>query len=371
MASDISFNSLIGRLADLRNLPTYLDDADQKVMGAVRDRVRTVTEGKEPGRMDRNRNQKLQRNWHALFSVTANAALGDDIIFKIKDTSAAFVRVFEYYVPVVEKTTLTSAYVEAVQHKLQYNFGQMGMRYSAILGHQSERVKKLVDEANEEWEAKLQTRAVERFWRSFCACVMVGAKLANECGAAFNLDLMAPFLYDRFMELRDKMMTSTSMAGGGEDFVVDTLTDFLKTMEAHSIWSHAIPGGSGRKPAVATYKTPAFDTDIHVHWIPDSRAVRISRDKFAEYLDGKERTAGVVIKGLRDHFKMTIARGTIGAGTTRAQGPETLMMMDVPPGSIWEELLFKWVPDDKRPNDYDPGPPGSVAAADLALVRQM
>lgn len=375
--ADISINALFGNLANKHNLPAYLDDATKEVMKGVRERARVMTAGQEPARMDRNRNLRPVRKWNMLCAVVANTGLGDDMVLHVTDTSAGFVRVFEYAVndsaAVLEASTYTDTHVTHVQDQLVYNFGHMGMRYAALLGHQGARVKKLVMDANEAWEAKLKTRKPERFWRAMCACILVSAQLANECGATFNIDLLEPFLTEKFMEMRARLGTRTTMAGGGYDMVIDALTEFLKRMSQHSVWSETIPTGSGRKPMVHTYKSPEHQKETHVHWIPDDRVVYISLGKFEEYVKREELPYGLLKRGLTNHFRMHSQRGNIGACTSFAQGQETVMRIPVPPGSPLEDLMFSCVPADKRPADYVETLPAAmtVAETDLDLVRRM
>jgi len=120
------------------------------------------------------------------------------------------------------------------------------------------------------------------------------------------------------------------------------LTGFLREHLGRSVFTDTFPSGRDRPPAISLIWAPKLEAGkgITVQWAIQNRLLRISREKFYEYLSFKRVPPSSVVRGLKAHLNMTENRGSLGANTPYNAGAERLLCIPVPEGSALEDQML-------------------------------
>jgi hypothetical protein len=182
----------------------------------------------------------------------------------------------------------------------------------------------------------------------------MGATLANQLGASFDVPALAGWLYEAYRANRDRV-AAESLVGGSQDNTEELLTSYLKDRTDQSIWTDGFPPGMGRKRGVNLKRGPKLDSNvlkgIQVRWDVDDQMLRISKVDFSRWLQFRNVGVSAMTRGLRDNFGMTLDKRVLCAGTVYKVGQEHVMSIPVKAGSAMEETMNLWSP-----------PPDPVAA---------
>lgn len=382
-----SMVALMGKLGEIRNLPLYWDEInDKEKMERVRKGLGLFTEGHGPSKMHQNRQIRDQEEWQSLVCIGANCSLREVVISHNKSSDAGLQRVFEFK---VEKRPDTQShdYVDRLRDSLRQNCGQMGLLYASYLGKNHVAIEQEGIQRLDAFKKRVGVLSEERFWTALPFCMIYGAEIANRLGCAFNVQELEDYLIEVYFDQRlnrDRHMPYIGLKYD-PDFI---LTEFFKANEASMWWTADMAiGGAGKpKPLVHLHGPRENDgRSIQVHWMTGPRLMQMSKQAFVKFLDdSKQHSTAVVLPALEEKYKIKSVKLNLAAGSgMKAGGREAVMEFSIPPGCDLEEILFRHTPPDQLPAGnitpstvaVAPGATGIVdaavaqAAKDLALVR--
>lgn len=359
--SGSTHKSILKTLGDIRNLPSVHDDiSDPEIMDKLVLTVQSSSQGVGEATLYQNRKQQPREEWDSLLIVTSNRSMFDTMVNKVRDTKAAVNRLFEFVVPDVMREIdgvtevpgqpgrLPAGEAELIVQKLEDNYGRMGERYAAILGSDPAGVAQVVKAYNDWFRVKCSSTGEERFWLAICATTMAGAHLANMIGASFNLEELKKFLVETYFSMRDRV-ANAFLSGGSYDNTTSALVAFLIEYSNKSLRTEDMPHpkpGNPKKLMELSGPRDFNQSEVRVHWCVNDRLVRISKDKFTEFLNKTKRSPSSVMAGLIQHYGMVrpMPRFDLTAGTTYQAGPEILIVLPIPVGHWLENPLFARTP---------------------------
>jgi hypothetical protein len=370
---DSSRKGVIHKMSMIKNLPVYWDEINTpELLKSVAD-ILSSTEGSGGSKLTSGRNLHVYDEWQTMMQIGANNSLVEHIINSNTGSDARLQRVFEYQ---VEKRADTEKYyeIDRLTNALDYNYGHMGLRYSALLGRDVLRIHRMVKDVLERFSTEVSIRSEERFRASIAASTFVGAVLANELGCNFHTEQIWNFLKSEFLLQRTRIISSDVIAGSSDN-AQNWFSQFLKTYTDNAIWVNTLPARKPGLPPVIVWVAGVNhlrQRPIHIRLSISDRTIDISRAKFFEWLVFRQTTPTSVLSGLAKHFGATQPGRTnlaTGAGVLGG-GREPIIRIPVTgPDSPWWNDLHAHTPPDQQ---FSPVPPGSpVTATVIPIDRSM
>jgi hypothetical protein len=356
-----SKNSIRVKMAELNNLPLYWDDVSEppdveKAAAAIKD----LTQGKDGGKLNQDRSQRDIGSWQAMLIICSNVSMFDHYVKANKSNAAGLARIFEFYVPKPKEGDGTPGRIRGMsatylQQELEDNFGRMGEIYRDKCLANPTAMKAFVDATSDQFEKEVGTRGDERFWLAIASTILAGARLANECGATFNIEELHKFLVAAYLGMRERV-AEAGVDGSQQENAEKALGEFLKEYTDNTIRSHDMlegRGGFGRR--IKLIDSPKTNKPIHIQWVIDEALLRISRSKFDEFLDRNGYSVSMVHNGLKHYFGLNAKkdnRGNLTAGTNMQGAQETLLVLPVAEDSWLHEVMMAHT---SRPKIAGPG----------------
>jgi hypothetical protein len=348
---DSSKKGVIHKMGLIKNLPVFWDEINnpEKMKQVIE--ILGSTEGSGGSKLTSGRDLHIYDEWQTLMQVAANRSMVEQIIESHTGTDAGLQRVFEYQ---VEKRDDTQHHydTDGMTNALDYNYGHVGVAYSALLGRDVVRIHALVKAILKKFSAEVQVRSEERFRCATVATIYVGALLGNEIGCNFNLKEIWAFMKAEFLRQRTRILNSDVVAGTGTNSQ-NWFTQFLKTYGDNAIWVRDLPARKpGHPPAIVWVAgvNALRPRPIHIRLSISDRVIDVSKTKFFDWLVLKEATPTSVLSGLAKHFGATEpGRLNLAAGAgVLGGGREPVIRIPVPPGSPWEADLMAHTPPDQQ-----------------------
>ena len=359
---DSSPKSVISKLGELNNLPSYWDEMSIDKQKSVYEVFTTASEGVEGTKLKSDRTFAKQGDWQTMLTVTSNNSFVDKVVLESRDTSAGMYRVMEYKAgdPPNEPGIMSETDATRIMQKLEQNYGQIGLAYAELLGRDPAAVDAFVMSCVNDIRDVVKPRKEERYWTCGAGALLAGGHYAKHFGADIDLDELRKFIIQVYLANRARVARE-GLEGGTVNSTEDIVTSFLKAYIDETLWTDIYSKGRGKPVVVNRLDGPPRSTNsrktpINVHWAVDERKLRISRKTFFNFLAKDEGLSSYVVSGLIDHFHATYDRMTLGAGTGDAGGNEWVIEIKVPPGSSLEEAMMAY--GNQRPIDT-----GGVTAA--------
>jgi hypothetical protein len=355
-----SQNSMRGKMAELNNLPAYWDDVSlPKAIEKAAEVLVDLTQGKDGGKMNVDRSQKVVGSWQSLLTICSNVSMFDYMVDHQQSNAAGIYRTFEFLVPKADDNTpgrVEEWAATILQQQLETNYGRMGERYSKVMLSNPEAMQEFVTDTQKKLASEVAYKPDERFWLAIATTILAGARLANTIGASFNTEEIHVFLVDSYKAMRDRVV-SEDLIGDSEDNITAALTHFIKAMAGNTIRTRdMVRGAGGRSKQVGFVGGPEHtDAPIHVQFVLDEHLLRISRKQFIDHLHKTKHSPSMVMAGLRTFYKMRDGRANLAAGTLFQGGQERLLEIPVPQDSWLDETAQAYTPaaEIKKRNDAE------------------
>jgi hypothetical protein len=355
-----SQNSMRGKMAELNNLPCYWDDVSlPKAIEKAAEVLVDITQGKDGGKMNVDRSQKVVGSWQSLLTICSNVSLFDYMVDHQQSNAAGIYRTFEFLVPKADDNTpgrVEEWSATILQQQLETNYGRMGERYSKVMLSNPEAMQEFVTDTQKKLASEVAYKPDERFWLAIATTILAGARLANTIGASFNTEEIHVFLVDAYKAMRDRVV-SEDLIGDSEENIMAALTHFLKDMAGNTIRTRdMVRGAGGRSKQVGFVGGPEHtNVPIHVQFVLDEHLLRISRKQFIEHMHRTKHSPSMVMAGLRTFYKMRDGRANLAAGTLFQGGQERLLEIPVPQDSWLDETAQAYTPmaEIKKRNDAE------------------
>lgn len=367
--SHSTFNNVMKTMGELTNLPLYWDEIkDKKAQQAVYDFLYNATDGVEKGRLKSDASTQTRGTWQTQMMMAANISFIDFIVTKDLQHVAGLSRVLEYRVAKVDTGPgrIASTDAQIILDKLAYSYGQMGMRYAKLLAMNHLAIAKEVADTCRQVGVDMTATTEERLWVALVGTMIVGARLANELGAEFDLPGLKDFLYNTYKANRVKRDTLVSIAGK-RDTTESTMTAYFAQVMANDqmMWTEGMPTGPGKPAAVSVLHGPkdtknvSVTAPVAVRWDVSGQKVYILKEHLTAFLN--ERGAmGTTLESLTNEYGMADqTRMRIGAGVFNS-GRATACVMTVGPSHDWADQMYMYSKD-RPPEDEPPAPEAPIA----------
>ena len=313
-----TLNSVMKKIADLKNLPIYWDELHTVgQMEKVIDLVFSVTQGKAKSRLTRDINQAEAPSFTTMFAVASNFGIDDTIYADAAGTEAGGLRVFEIEVP---ELTPTMADYDARQLLIpvQHNYGAAGAIYAAYIARNRATIKQMVDAMNDLMHQRYDFSSKERFWSMTMTTLLVGATLANAAGLTkLNIGAIEQYLDVEFHRQRKELKTQSHVTMSTDDSVLGLLAELKSELRGRAmVVTETIQFQLGGHPVPAV----VVDTDVsqlREVWMQigdQDKRIRMRVGRFHEWLLKRKLQPKQVLQKLEKYYIIQQRKLSIGAG---------------------------------------------------------
>lgn len=312
-----TYNSTIGKVGFLKNLPLYWDEIRNDETLQNFNRVAfDVAQGKERSRMDSNSNIRTQHTWRTMCVGASNQSLFDYMAEQSGKSDAGPARAFE--LTLAPFNAPNRAAMQILFSGLNDNYGHAGQDYARWLAPNELRCKEEVARMNESLWESWGFHEGERFWCGICASLICGAQYAKEAGIVdIDIKTMAQFLKDTVALLRMKSKGHLDGISARE-----LVIGYMQHHQQHGMQVDQFKNQGARDEPVV--KVPPKDRLLYI-WAADGR-VRVRKQDFGQWLKSSKRFS---LTEMEREFTETLdmkEMHTILAGNTRWQLPKSRVL---------------------------------------------
>jgi hypothetical protein len=289
-------NFMTGKLAVMRNLPLYYDEARSRgISDEMLDLIFMTTQGRSKGRANTRGDPKEVFEFCTMLTMTSNSSLVDYMLEHDRTSTAGLDRVFE--IPVLPNTNgvglIDRGEAQQAMGELGRHYGHAGIICAEFLGKNIEPVHEAVKAAQTGFGSEVKADGPERWWVGTMAVCLVGARIANKLGLMeIDQQKLMRFLVDNFYRLRGVVGNAPSditKPGSVERYIEDYYNSHLSML----LVTNRVPSGPGRVPvgSITVKSHQDYRNGIRMRLAEDDGLLRISTAHFRGWLK-KERSVG-------------------------------------------------------------------------------
>jgi hypothetical protein len=322
-------NSILAKASVVKNFPIMCDEVHVDRQGAaLHGMINLISGGRGKGALNRDRSQQSVGTWSTFVIMASNKSVRQLTADYAKDSNAPLYRVLETYVdPPADKLGYNED-AQILLNDINNNFGHAGAVLATYFGAHPAEIKVRVEKAQKLVRQTFGAIEVERFWVSGIACILLGAKIANELGlAAFDLPAMTDFLRQEFIKNRQHI------EGSGVGFhstvnVVDFIAGFINDPRHYLLRTATAPQGKGKPAYVNIVETLPKGTDMCGQLVDDPAELRLSKRVLEAYCKQQGYQAGPTIDELVKKLEARKEKRSLGGGTNLRRAQEVLFVFD-------------------------------------------
>lgn len=346
------------RMGLLRQIPTYWDEIwEEKDMARVLTVVGQIAYGSEGGRLTSDIKMRDKGTWDTVISIASNRSFKEYAIKMRPSDAAALNRVLEIEVnrpdPSAQGLISTTDAARTLQ-LLETNYGAMGSRYAAHLARHHAAIDARVAACCKEIEQRHNATNDERLWVAQVGATIVGAELANQLGASFNLELLRDFLHETFDANRHGKIEA-NVEANSEASSDEILGEYLKARTQNMLWTEGFFAGMGKPTGINVLNSPeqrgfAGKWAVQVHWDVERKELLISRPDLRKWISEQPNMS--ILATVRGIIKTYGGRETalvLGRGTKYALKQEKVIVIPVSKHNapdLWDTLMAYSRPQD-------------------------
>jgi len=174
-----TYNSLIGRLGTLNNLPMVIDEITNIDFRDVSDLVYSISQGREKTRMTAKITDRKPRTWSTLVLSSSNASLGDKLMAAKSDPEAEKMRLIEYW---IATNPVFDGIVSQLHPVMKSNYGGAGTVYLQYVLNNYEAIAKFREGVEKKLKESSQALGKERYWVAAFSAALTGGYVAKQIG---------------------------------------------------------------------------------------------------------------------------------------------------------------------------------------------
>jgi hypothetical protein len=323
-------NSILAKASTMKNFPIMCDEVHvHRQPIALFDMINLISGGRGKGALNRDRSQQTVGTWSTFVIMTSNKSVRQLTADYAKDSNAPLYRVLETYVEPADNKVGYNEDAQSLLNDLNNNFGHTGSVLAKYFGTHPVELKLRVENAQKTVRQMLSATDAERFWVSGIACILLGAKIANELKLAeFDLPAMSDFLQQVFIKNRQHI------EGSGVGFhtavnVVDFIAGFINDPHHYLLRTVSAPHGKGKPARVETIQDIIpKGTDMCGQLIDDPAELRLSKRVLEAYCKQQGYQAGPTIDELTKKLDAKKEKRSLGGGTTLRRAQEILFVFN-------------------------------------------
>ena len=287
MLTDGTMNATLARLTALNNLPLFFDEfikdtSDQTARQAAK-AILSISAGKQPARLTRNRQEVPQLPSRTMMVGTSNISLVE--LAKNADTNAQAARVFEIELSnVLQKAGTTLRRAGELKDMEERNFGTAGLVYAAYIGKHHKTVARWVAEKIDELQQIVGNVNGERFWISAAAAIIVGAAIATALKLLlFDVAAIQKFLIDL---IRSQRVAMADRETNADDPIVQLqkVGNFLNDHIRNRIITEEAPSQGRARTPVTNPAQLLHSSGFFIRWAKKANLLLVSEVKLKDYM---------------------------------------------------------------------------------------
>jgi hypothetical protein len=280
---DDTGNSVIKKMGILNNMPAYWDElhlaAGNDGIESFTNTVFRLAQGKEKTRLRSNTSFQDSGSWSTIITLASNDSVSDSLSAFRRGNQAADMRVLELEVRNAQRspTELSTALKTFLQ--LDTNYGVAGYEFSKYLVKHHDDLRNKVHAMIAKLAAAPHMGGNERMRIALSACLIVGARAANDAGLT-NFDVKG--IAGRLWEV----IKPRTKAGKKVDTRATAMDVLLAYIDAHAehvlkVDSFGTKGGFSSEPVVisAPNRLP-----VRVQVVENPNIIRIDRAHFKNWV---------------------------------------------------------------------------------------
>jgi hypothetical protein len=324
--------SATARMGQLRSLPVYWDEIktadDMDKFAAL---FFQLTRGQEKNRLRADTSFREGGSWKTLMASCSNESLLDVVAAKSK--TPGIYRIFEFECTPRTKGMIEISDADRMLARLDTSYGQIGLEYAQWLGQNHAQAYEDIGEMRKQIDRLVAVDQGERFWTSLIACVVLGAKYANDLGFTnFNVPQLQEFMLTQLGNMRSEIKRQP-VDMDNSMHVSNALAEFLgQARSRNTITTNRIHVGKGKPAAgsIVMVNVPTNLDAVHVHIGRDDHLLRISKNALTTWMRRRNANSSALMRALERRFSArTNIVGIMGSGTPYSTGmKEYIVEMD-------------------------------------------
>ena len=353
-------NSIMGRLASLRNLPFYWDEVKDKYKAKFSEVLTELDGGSEKHRMTDGEHHQAAGMFQLMLMYTGNASMVEYLRKESTETTAPYMRVLEYG-PVKRidggPGHMKNADAEILLDAMQRNYGHMGALYSKFLATNLETITEEFRLKCNEIEEKMVGGNSERYWYTAVAAISLAAKYASQLGVDCNQAEIEAFQIECYKQ--NFKHREAYAPGGDQDNSEAALSGWLRARESNDrgVWSDKMwlsQGKPGKDFIVNRIHSPTSASRnpqgaIVFRYATETMTLVIDEHDFDLYLQEVVKTSPMTIyNDMEKTYRMASGRIQIMSGLPSNAGREYVKILRIRPNTpLWDHML-QWTPAPER-----------------------
>lgn len=319
-ALDDTENSVMKKVADLKNLPIYYDEliSKDRTERALK-LVFKITGSKAKSRLTRDITQADTPAFSTLFCVASNHGIGSTVFSDSAGTEAGGLRVFEMEVPLLVPTVGGFESRQLWGEPLFQNHGIAGRIYANFIAANKDVIKQMVVALGEQLNQRYQFTSKERYWSTTMVALQLAALLANQCGlTTFNIGAIEAYLDNQFQRQRAGLKGQSFRTMSSDESILDLMNELQSELFANGnlVMTEYIRTQTGRPGPQVMAKDFRIDRlgDVWMQVGEKDHRVRVRARAFQDWMSKHGLVEGPLLTMLKKYYHVQTGRLVIGAG---------------------------------------------------------
>ena len=336
-ALDDTENSVMKKVADLKNLPIYYDEliSKDRAERALK-MVFKITGSKAKARLSRDITQADTPAFTTLFCVASNHGIASTVYSDSTGTEAGGLRVFEMEIPLLKPTVGSFESRQMWGEPLFQNHGIAGQIYAGYIAHNKDTIKQMAMALGEQLNQRYQFTSKERYWSTTMAALMLGAVLANQCGlTTFNISAIDAYLDRQFQRQRAGLKEQSFRTMSDDESILDLMNELKSELNAngHLVITEYIRTQTGRPGPQPVAKDFRIDRlgDVWMQVGEKDGRIRIRTRALEDWMIEKGIMPNQARKMLDKYYLIQSGRMIIGAGVPNIPAADRVKAWDMTP----------------------------------------
>lgn len=302
-----TYNSLMSRVGNLKNLPFVIDEITNIDFKEVSDLIHSVSQGREKTRLNKSAGDVKPRSWNTIAIGTSNSSLTDKLLVAKDDPEAERLRLVEYWMAEQRYFNLHSKRINQI---IRNNYGGIGHLYIQYVLDNIDTVKALLSKVQKELESKTEALGKERFWMAAFSAAITGGAIAKSLGLIhYELQPVIEEIHRIIYEMRGEMSLTKV------DYI-DVLGRYL-----NSCLQNAIFVKYGNNQAIEAVYEPTRDMFVRIEHVDKGKRVFVDRSHIVRWLQKTHVSSSEFVKQLQASGTLVNIRGKKVLGSGWANNP--------------------------------------------------
>ena len=224
------------RMGVHQNLPVVVDEVTKMSEDDISDFLLSSTSGRGRARMNASSNSERVNNttWSAIVMSSSNTSFIEKLQADKSGVEGELMRLIEPVFPI--QTVLTKAEADTIFPLFKENYGTAGEEYIKHVMADMNHTRQVLAEEQRAIDTTAVITGPERFWSAVGACILAGARLAQEVGLHdIDIGRVRQYYIDLIHDMRKRNGYTITVKANAEHKDIPQRTDLLgEFINAHS-----------------------------------------------------------------------------------------------------------------------------------------